>query len=112
MFDRICNAGLKLQPSKCILCKPEVSFLDYIVSPSGNTTNPSKTDKVASWSVPKSKCEVQQFLDLANYYCRFIKNFASNAKPLQRWTEKTAAFKIYGQMRAKLYLTIVNTSTL
>ena len=93
VFHRIREAGLKLQPSKCALCKPEVSFLGHIVSPKGITTDPSKTDKVASWPTPTSKRDVQQFLGLANYYRRFIKDFASIASPLHRLTEKTASFK-------------------
>ena len=93
VFHRIREAGLKLQPSKCAFCKPEVSFLGHIVSPKGITTDPSKTDKVASWPTPTSKRDVQQFLGLANYYHRFIKDFASIARPLHRLTEKTATFK-------------------
>ena len=90
MFDHIRGAGLKLQPAKCALCRPEVSFLGHIVSSIGIT---NKTDKVTSWPIPTSKQEVQQFLGLANYYCHFGKNFATIAKPLHRLTEKTASFK-------------------
>ena len=36
---------------------------------------------------------MQQFLGLANYYRRFVKGFASIAKPLHRLTEKTAKFE-------------------
>jgi len=72
VFDRIRGAGLKLQPSKCALCRPEVSFLGHIVSPKGISTNPSKTDQVALWPTPTCKRDVQQFLKIANYYRRFI----------------------------------------
>ena len=33
--------------------------------------------------------EVQQFLGLANYYRRFIQNFATIAKPLHKLTESS-----------------------
>ena len=89
VFQRIREAGLKLQPSKCALC----SFLGHIVSPSGITTDPSKTNRVASWPAPTCKRDIQQFLGLANCYRRFIQCFASIAKPLYRLTEKTASFK-------------------
>ena len=36
---------------------------------------------------------MQQFLGLANYYRRFVPNFATKAKPLHKLTEKTAKFK-------------------
>ena len=36
--------------------------------------------------------EVQQFLGLANNYRRFIRDFASIAKPLHKLTEKNSSF--------------------
>ena len=36
---------------------------------------------------------MQQFLGLANYYRKFVKNFAAIAKPLHRLTEKNTDFK-------------------
>ena len=42
--------------------------------------------------MPKTKREVQQFLGLANYYRRFVKDFAAVAKPLHRLTEKNCKF--------------------
>ena len=55
-------------------------------------TDPSKIEKVATWPVPASKREVQQFLGLASYYRRFVEKFAHVARPLHRLTERTAAF--------------------
>ena len=66
--------------------------MGHVVSPGGVSPDPSKTDVVAEWSILTNKKEVQTFLGLANYYRRFIKNFASVAKPLQRLTEKNLNF--------------------
>ena len=93
VLDRFREAGLKLKPSKCALCQPEVEFLGHIVSAEGVATDPAKTDKVAKWPVPKSRREVQQFLGLANYYRRFVHNFAEIARPLHHLTEKTTIFR-------------------
>jgi len=68
-------------------------FLGHIVSADGVRTDPAKTEKVAQWPIPTSRREVQQFLGLANYYWRFVKDFASITKPLHRLTEKTAKFE-------------------
>ena len=70
-----------------------MEFLGHIVSAEGVRTDPSKTEKVAQWPIPTSRREVQQFLGLANYYRRFVKDFAAIAKPLHRLTEKTAKFE-------------------
>ena len=92
VFERLRQMGLKLQPTKCSLCKERVSFLGHIVSRAGVTTDPEKTKRVVTWPTPTSQREVQQFLGLANYYRRFVKNFATIAKPLHRLTEKNVPF--------------------
>ena len=44
------------------------------------------------WPIPAFVDEVQQFLGLANYYHRFIQNFAHIAKLLHKLTERTTSF--------------------
>ena len=63
VFQRLKVEGLKLKPSECNLCLKEVEFLGHLVSADGVRTDPRKTDKVATWPVPTSKREVQQFWD-------------------------------------------------
>ena len=92
VFQWLRNAGLKLKPSKCDLCCKQVQCLGHIVSDDGVHTDPAKTEKVADWPVPKTRKEVQQFLGLANYYHRFVKDFATIAKPLHHLTEKNCKF--------------------
>ena len=93
VFERFREARLQLKPQKCQFCAQQVRFLGHIVSADGVRTDPAKTEKVAQWPIPKSRRKVQQFLGLANYYKRFVKDFASIAKPLHRLTEKTAKFE-------------------
>ena len=93
VLERLRQAGLKLHPTKCHFGKKQVTFLGHVVSEDGVATDPQKTSKVASWPVPISQHEVRQFLGLASYYRKFIKGFATIAKPLHRLTEKTAEFK-------------------
>ena len=93
VLERLRQAGLKLHPRKCQLLRHKVTYLGHVVSAQGITPDPDKTDRVNRWLTPQSAKEVQQFLGLANYYRRFIKNFASVAKPLHRLTEKGRKFK-------------------
>ena len=92
VFERLRKSGLKLHTKKCHFCKPEVHFLGHIISNKGVATDPEKTNKVANWPVPKTRKEVQQFLGFANYYRRFIRNFATIAKPLYQLTEMNKQF--------------------
>ena len=93
VFQRLREAGLRLKPSKCKWCQKSVTFLGHIVSEEGIAADLSKTAVVAGWPPPQSKREMQQFLGLANYYRKFVKNFAAIAKPLHRLTEKNTDFK-------------------
>jgi hypothetical protein len=93
VFQRFREAGLKLKPTKCTFCQPEVSFLGHVVSRTGIATDPSKVESIRKWPAPTQRKEVQQFLGLCNYYRRFIQNFATIAKPLYRLTEKTCEFQ-------------------
>ena len=86
------SANLRIHPSKCAVVRKKVHFLGHIISAEGIQTDPEKTSKVSSWPTPKCKRDVQQFLGLANYYQRFVKNYADIAKPLHQLTEKTASF--------------------
>ena len=92
VLTRLRQAKLKLQPAKCIFARKIVPFLGYIISAEGVATDPAKIDKVATWPTPTCRREVQQFLGFANYYRRFIRNFADVVKPLHRLTEKVTTF--------------------
>ena len=92
VFKRLREAGLRLKSSKCAFFRSEVQYLGHIISREGVATDPAKVAKVATWPVPTSKREVQQFLGFANYYRHFIRDFARGARPLHRLTEQTASF--------------------
>ena len=47
-----------------------------------------KVKGVLEWPTPKCVKDVQKFLGLANYYCRFIKDFVFIARPLHDMVKK------------------------
>jgi len=47
-----------------------------------------KIDGVLNWPEPKNVKDVRKFLGLANYYRRFIKDFAQVARPINTLTKK------------------------
>ena len=74
-----------------------------VIGPEGIKMEKGKVKGVLEWPISKGIKDVQKFLGLANYYCRFIKGFVSIARPLHdmvkkdkkwKWTEKQEnAFK-------------------
>ena len=88
ILSRVKLAKMKLKPEKCELCQAEVTFLGHVVSKEGILPNPSLVDKIKQWPPPQNVTEVRQFLGLASYYRRFIKNFSIIARPLSDLTRK------------------------
>ena len=64
-----------------------------MISRNGVAPDPSKTDNLLPGQPPTTRNNVQQFLGIANYYRKFIRNCADTAKPLHLLTEKNAPFK-------------------
>ena len=93
VLKRLSEAKLKLKPSKCHLLETEVLFLGHIVGQIGVKPNPQLIKSVMDWKAPTSTKQVQQFLGLANYYRRFIKNFSDIAAPLSHLTKKDVKFQ-------------------
>ena len=87
------DANLKLQPSKCNLLQTQVDFLGHVINEDGVLPNPENVSKILNWSQPRSPTQVRQFLGMASYYRRFVKDFAKVAKPLVNLTCKNQVFK-------------------
>jgi len=50
-----------------------------VISPKGVEMQREKVERVLNWLAPRNIKEVQKFLGFANYYRRFIKDFAKIA---------------------------------
>ena len=66
----------------------EVGFLEVVIRPEGIKMEEEKMKKVLEWPIPRCVKDVQKFLGLANYYCRFIQGFATIARPLHNMVKK------------------------
>jgi len=66
----------------------EVGFLGVVIGLEGIKMEEEKVKGVLDWPIPKCVKDVQKFLGLANYYCQFIKDFASIARPLYNMVKK------------------------
>ena len=110
VFERLAEAGLNLKPKKCFLFQREVKYLGHLVSQDGIKTDPDKVKAVSDWPVPQDVTEVKRFLGLCSYYCRFVKDFATVAKPLTRLTEKNIPF-VWGDDESAAFETLKSLLT-
>ena len=84
--------GLYCKFSKCEFHVETVEFLGYVIGKGGVSMNQKKVEVIMNWKVPSSKTEVQSFIGFANYYRRFIREFAKLARPLHQLTKKDTLF--------------------
>ena len=54
----------------------KIEFLGVVIGPNSIEIEREKIDRVLSWPELKNVKDIRKFLDLANYYRRFIKDFA------------------------------------
>ena len=66
----------------------EIQYLGHILSPTGIWPLPYKTHAIQHMQPPTMPKQVQAFLGLVGYYRKFIKGFATIAKPLTMLTQQ------------------------
>ena len=78
--------------SKCSFWQKKIGFLGHVVSEAGVAVDQEKISAISEWPTPKNATEIRSFLGLAGYYRKYVKNFASIAKPMTRLTGKDTEF--------------------
>jgi len=88
ILRRLEENDLYIKPEKCVWKTRKIGFLGVVIGPSGIEIEEGKVKGVLSWLVPKTIKDVRKFLGLANYYRRFIKDFAQVTRPMNVLTRK------------------------
>lgn len=92
VFERLRKVNLKLNPRKCEFLKKELLYLGHVISSEGIKPDPRKTEALRNYPVPTNKDETKRFVAFANYYRKYIKNFAQIAAPLNKLSRKHVDF--------------------
>ena len=67
-------------------------YLGHVITPAGLKPNTDRVAAVKNCPTPQNIKELRQFLGLASYYHRFIRQFAKIAQPLHALTRKNVDF--------------------
>ena len=86
VFNRLCEHGLKLKPSKCEVFKSEINYLAHHVSQKGVLPSKKNLESIAQRPSPDTYTKVKSFVGLVGHYRCFIKGFAKIAAPLYNLT--------------------------
>lgn len=110
VFELLLKNQLYCKFTKCEFHVDSVEFLGYIVSNNGLQMNPKKIEVILNWKQPTNRLEVMSFIGFANYYRRFIRDFAKIARPLHVLTKKESDF-MWNESAAEAFQTLKHRFT-
>ena len=88
ILKRLKENDLYIKPKKYMWKVQKIGFLDVVIGPKKIEMEKKKVAGVLSWLEPKNVKDVRKFLGLANYYRRFVKDFAQVARLMNMLTRK------------------------
>jgi hypothetical protein len=77
---------LYFKPEKCVFHAPSINYLGVILEKGVTPMDPIKISGIKDWPTPKTVKDLCSFLGFCNFYCPFIKGFATVARPLNELT--------------------------
>ena len=89
VLKRLQFNDLYAKVEKCFFEQSSIKYLSIIISENKVQMDEEKLSEVLEWPVPTKVKQVQVFLGFANFYCRFIKNFAKISKLLSDLTKNS-----------------------
>ena len=93
VFHHFEENGLFVKPEKCTFCTTEVDFLRMIMEKDGIKMDEEKVKAALNWLAPSNIKGVRSFLELANFYQRFIQNYGQVVRSLNDLLKKDVVFK-------------------
>ena len=107
IFTCLKEASLQINIEKCRFFSRKIHFLGHVISDEGIRPDESKIEKVKNFPTPTNIKQVREFLGLASYYRKFIKDFALIARPLNQLLKNDEEF-IWNDERELSFQTLKN----
>jgi len=80
----------------------KIGFLEIVIGPNRIEIEKEKIDRILSQPMPKNVREVRKFLGLANYYRKFIRDFAKIERPMNILTRKNVKIAVEGEAKTSI----------
>ena len=84
--------GLYAKLSKCDFFKRQITYVGHVLSEEGVKPDESKVKSLLEWPYPRDQKGMLQFLGLANYFRKFVKDFSRISAPLYHLTKTTTLY--------------------
>lgn len=102
------ESGLTLKMEKCNFFKETIDFLGFEISQGEIKPGVQKIQAVAQFVTPANQHDVRRFLGLTSFFRRFVRDFATIARPLTDLLRKNTPWK-WGDDEAQAYENLKQT---
>ena len=102
VLKRFKQAQLQLKLKKCKFHVQETEFLGHWITTKGIQMEKTKIQAILDWPKLQNTKEVQQFVGLINYYCKFLKGYSTIMGPLFKLLKKDCKFE-WGQEQQEAF---------
>jgi len=82
VLEILAEHKLFLRPEKCEFHRKQIEYLGLVILENKVVMDPVKVAGVHEWPVPENRTDVQAFVGFVNFYCCFIQDFSTIARPL------------------------------
>jgi hypothetical protein len=96
---------LYFKPEKCTFHAPSINYLGVILEKGVTHMDPVKISGIKDWPTPKTVKEVCSFLRFCNFYCPFIRGFATIARLLNKLMRKDAPW-VWSDRQQQVFTTL------
>ena len=101
VLQRFQQNSLVINPAKCEFGRSEVSFLGHQITSAGASPLLRHVEAVEAFPQPSDRLQLQRFLGLVNFYCRFIPAAAKILCPLTDALTRAAKPLLWSDLRLR-----------
>ena len=93
VLSQLCQAGLRLNKSKCLFFQKSLEYLGHLISKEGIRPTEERVKCVLNAPPPQNKQQLQSFLGLMTYNVKFLPSLSHVLHPLNSLLQKNAKWK-------------------
>jgi hypothetical protein len=92
LFQRLLDAGIRLNKRTSAIGKPKVKFIGYLMSRQQIAIDPERVDAMEEFSTLENRKQLRRILGMATYLTRFSTEMAKDLKTLRELIPETVYY--------------------